>query len=1385
MLRKETRHKLKPFVAGDVLPAKGRGVAPGEVIEEQTLVFVEIGGADSLSDAIASRGAEGVEEFTGLINNFFERILKTIEQLGGTVMNFSAHSLLAGFKGSSIESRLAAATCAWNICEHPDNRDSRKKEKSLDLRVRVAAGPVKDFRLGSDTRLVRLVTGDAVRKACGFGLKPPPFKVFTAHEVMDGLNDYFDFKVSEDGCEIVKPLKPYEVQVVESQSNEIGRGIEALLPKWLVDRIVSLPEEQKLPGDYRYGTLLCNNFWNVDEDFKTTNEYVSHALRLITKYGGTVERLEPCKEGFLITGLFGIPLAAEDDEKRASLAARELLSSSPGGASQRTGISSGFIFSSVIGSDARKTFTVAGRRVRNAMSAMEGASEHEVLVTRQVKEQIQSMFTLSEATLKTGDLKDVYVLGERRVDVNWLIPPDEPLIGRDKELAYLFDLMGRVAQTKSGLAVTLSGEEGVGKMRLVQEFCERARKAAFTVAGGRAASFGRAIPYLPWIDLFRVLLAEGKGRVEQRALERALHSIERPDWLPLLASLVGLDSEDNEFTRSLGPQERKQKIFAMLLELVTHYSGENHLLLIFDNCDWMDSLSRELTAGLIDIISDFPMLLVMLSRPSTEPQPWNESKVHSELRIMPLDRENSDLLVEAKLRTMEVDPALCERVWNLSHGNPLFIDEFLMLLDSTSALKKEGSRVTLVPGVQIDTLPPNIKRVLSARIDLLNDRAKSLLAIAAVIGQTFELGVLNGIQEIANNEALERQLSLLEHHGLLSRSKDAPAVWEFKNILTREAAHDSLPFEQSRLYHEKLARLLESKGLPPSQILEHYAHTKDEDKILEYLVFSAEKAAAQFANEEAVKQYREAAKLISRRKDMAHTLKRFEVLLEVERIDGLMGHRDEQARDLKTLLMLALSLEDESKLGMVLSRETSFFYTVGDYLRALEKGVKAEELLERTGADEELVVIIIALTRILEALGRLGDALKRLENAKSLADRLGKPSLKAMVASEFSSYYQLEGNYREALKFLNVALSEFRKAKDTNAEGRIAGQLGIVYKYLGLYEQARSSYNTALDLAVKTGDQRKEATLLGNLSIINKNMGDYEKALEYGGRALEIARRIKDLHGEGTLLDTMGNVNRALGRFEEAIDNLSGAIKIAQETGEKPLESKHMSNLANVYSELGDYDKALELEKRSVDISREVGAIKSEALSLLKLAALEPKDARHTESLIRKAAKIFEETGAEALYLDSLVELAWHHVKNGNLVQANDEADKALSAARKKSLHQVEAAALRIQAEAQMAQRDPSAAFFLSGKALSVLKENGLRDTKTFLTHARVLSALGKFSEAVAIVDELYADFRAKAEAIKNERLRKSFIESVEVNAEISALWNKLHHKKGTGKHGS
>lgn len=1383
MIRKETRLRLRPFAAQDLYPRKGETVSQGVIEAEHTLLFAELSGFDALADKLSSKGAEGVDDFTRIVNGFFETFIKTSEEYGGVVVAFSLHSALVKFKGVSTETRLSALTCSKQILERLKKtqafQDSKDKAKT-QIRMALSSGRIKDFRLGNETRLCRLFLGEPVDFVLRTAKAQGPMSVFVERSFSNDLNESVELKNLEMGLELVDVAKPSPPSERPELPEDVGKGLELFMPQWLLERLSTMPEEKRLPGDYRYGTIMCVKFSNLDTEFKSFNEFVSRTIRIIAKFGGTVERFEPSNEGAIITGIFGIPMASEDDEKRAALAAKELVSSTSV-VHQKIGISSGFIFSSVIGGATRKTFTVAGRKVEAAFEAMNKAGTNEIIVTKQVREQVQSMFNSAKVRTEGGeDTCELFLLGERRIDVDWLKPPDTRMVGREKELNLLFDVLGRVIQTKSGLSVTVSADEGMGKTRLAQEFAERARKAAFTVAGGRAVSSGKAVPFFPWIDLFRVLLAEGKNKLELPVLERAMRSIERPDWTPLLASLLGLEAEDNDFTRSLSPQERKQKVFAMLLELVSHFAGENPLLVIFDNTQWADSLSRDLISELMDLMPDFPILFLMLARPGSEAYPWQQKEIHSEIPLSPLSAEETNSMLYSRLGTKHIDSALIERIWDASQGNPLYIEEYVKLLESRNALKMEDSKVVLVSDSDFVSLPPNIRRVISARIDLLNDRAKSILGTAAVIGSSFEFELLNRIQEIANNEALERQLSLLAHHGLISRSEKKPHVlWEFKNSLTRDVSYETLPLDHRRIYHEKLAQLLESQTLSPDQILEHYSHTRDEQKIIEYLADSARRSASLYANEEALAKYSEAIKHLSRLKEKKYLYLRFELLLERERIQGLLGRRDEQARDLKSLLLIALSLEDQSLLGTVLSRETSYFYTTGNYARALEKGLKAEELLEKEEKKEKIIHVLITLSRILQSLGRFGEARDRLSKAKTIIAKQNLHNLEAMVAAEFGSFQQQQGNYREALKSLNEALRLFRLANDATAEERIAGQLGVIYKYLGLYEQARSSYETALDLAVKTGDRRREVALLGNLSIISKNMGNYEQALDYGEKGLQIARRIKDLHGEGSLLDTIGNAQRALGHYEKAIRNLSEAIEITGKTGEKPLESKHLSNLANVYSELGDYAKSRDLEERSLAISKEIGAIKSEALSTMKIASFESeKDARKALVAMRNAIKIFNDTGAEALYIESLIELCLILLRTGDAKNFETNIEKALNEARKKGLFMLEASALRVMAERELAARNPSSAFFLSSKAFNLLREKNVSDPAVSFTHARILDALGKTTESAEILTGLYDEIRRKADGIEDENLRKSYLENVRLNREVAQAWNGLGSKK-------
>jgi len=914
MLGKKARLRLRPFVPRDLLPSKGERVERGAFVGEHTLLLADITGFAELSERLASKGGAGSEELAGILNSTFEPILAALEEYGAIVLSFCGDAVFALFAGTDAAARWRALSCAERIRNAVVERSSIKSSVGageLSVTIGVHAGQVVDFRVGNEQRVLRVLGGETPKALYGCRRKTAPNTVCLMPLVAEGLEKRLELRKGRESLELVRMIEAAAPDKAKPLPEGVGQGIETLLPQGRVERLLAMPEDKIPSGEHRYATVMFVNFSGIPQRFAPYNEYVNKAWRIIHKFGGIVEKIDIGSDGDRLMAIFGLPTACEDDEKRAALAARELLAAAPAGAVQRIGISSGSLFSCVIGSARRRAFAVMGETVVLAARQMEAAGNGEIRISEGIEREVRTMFILSSqsgvASLGKGKAKS-YLLGERRIDVDWLEPPPDELVGRKAELEQLFGLLGEVARSKQGRIATVLGEAGIGKTRLAAELSERARKAAFTVAGGRCASYGKETPYTPWSDLFRTLLAEGADRVEPDALERALDSIERPAWAPLLAPYVGVKMEDNEFTASLDPAARKQKMFALALELIIQTASENPLLLIFDNMQWVDSLSRDLIAALVDLLPDIPLMLVILARPSEDVFPWQFLPINAELRLFALNKEETHRLIAARLKAKRVDAPLLSLITDASQGNPLFVEEFVRLLETGSGLQRDGSSVALAAQADFSRLPPTIHRVVSARIDLLNERAKSILRIAAVLGPRFEFRVLNRIQDVANNEALRRQLGLLEHHGLILSAGEGD-VYEFKNVLVREVAYNTLSFSKRRFYHERIANILEESGAEPEEVLlHHYSHTNDEEKTLAYLVQSAERAAAVYANEEALRYYEEALELLARRKGEADLIKRFEILLELEHIHGLVGNREMQRKTLKELLTLALSL---------------------------------------------------------------------------------------------------------------------------------------------------------------------------------------------------------------------------------------------------------------------------------------------------------------------------------------------------------------------------------------------------------------------------------------------------------------------------------------------
>ncbi|MBN2378702.1 tetratricopeptide repeat protein [candidate division WOR-3 bacterium] len=1389
MLRKKTRLRLRSFIPRDMIPAKGERVEIGGGVSEHTLLLVDITGFSELSERLTRQGIAGSEELTSILNTSFERMLAAIHAYGGLVIFFSGDALFSIFPGIQAETRLRALTCADKIRSAIRKLSPVKSSiGNTELRVSIAvnAGEVNDFRIGNEERILRVLTGDTANILYRCERMTAPDTIRIMPDVAEDLHEKLNLRLSRESFELLELIEPAPVTKDSPLPDDIGHGISALLPFGLVERLTVLPDERSILEEHRYGTVMFVNFYDLSPGFNAYNEYFNKAWRIVHKFGGVVEKIDLDSYGDRLMALFGTPIACEDDEKRAVFAAKELITSSPAGAAQRIGISSGPLFTCIIGSEVRKTFTVMGHTVIFAARQLEAADEGEIRIGERTWQQVSAVYETtpmeSVAPFGKGTGEHSFILDERKMDVGWLKPPREVLVGREPNINRLLEIADEVKHSKRGFVSTVMGDTGIGKTRMIQEFADLAVKKGFNVAGGRCASYGRDTPYLPWTDLLHSLLAEGQVEVTTDALKRAVDSIERPAWSPILAPYLGLKVADNEFTISLNPEARKQKMFALVLELIVKYSEENPLLLIFENMQWIDSLSRELIGSLIDLLPTLPVMLVLVTRPLGEVFRWQFLPIYAEMRLFALGEREANQLIYERLGSKTVDPTLLKLIHEATQGNPFYIGELIHLLINTDSLERKRTKVFLKEDADPSQIPPTIHRVISTRIDLLNERAKGILQIAAVIGQHFTFDILNRIQNIANNEALQRQLGLLVHYDLVTGlGEPGERSFEFKNILIREVAYNTLSFAKRRAYHELIAKMLEKEGGESEQVLvHHYQHTQDSEKTLEYLEQSASRAAEAYANQEALHFLDEALNLLTNRKTPTDISKRFELLLIKEGILSLIADRKAQRRDLNTLLALALESGDENHLGQVLYREARFRHAVGEYTQALVKAKKAEELLGMKGDPEDLLGVIRITAQSLQAIGRFDEALQRLQEAHVIAGKLDNPLAKAGVLGDFGRIHKQQGEYGESLPFFERSMEFYREARDRTGEIMTAAELGVIYKYLGLYEKAIGTYQSALKLVTQIGDKKAEGRILGNLAITLKNIGEVEKALSYCQRALEIARKIRDRHGEGMLLDTMGNIKRSQGHFEEARDYLSSAIEIARDSDERPIELKHLCNLATVNKEVGYYKKALELLERSLEMAKEVKDRKSQGLCLEKIGVIKYELGSYDEAVqfLHQAQEIFEESEAGLLYLQTLLDISEIYIACGNLTNAEDAAEQALIKARTKGLNADEASALRVQAEIKLAERDSHGAFFLANKAVKILNEKNINNLDVSYTYYKVLKALGKKEAACEVLEDLHFKVTKTAEEISDIQMKESYLYNVAINREIIKAREYLEVKK-------
>ena len=327
--------------------------------------------------------------------------------------------------------------------------------------------------------------------------------------------------------------------------------------------------------------------------------------------------------------------------------------------------------------------------------------------------------------------------------------PLSRFVGRGHELDTLTGLLAQ-AERGRGQVVTIVGEPGVGKSRLLYELTRSERLRGWRILGCGGVSHGLATPYLPLVELLRRCFgveeadtpSEIGERIEQRL--RGLDPALQPH-LPAFLALCEVPLDDPRW-HALEPVQRRRAMREAIRHLLLRESQVRPLLVLVEDLHWIDSETQATLDRLVETLPTAHLLFIGTHRPEYR-HGWAGRTYHSQLRLDPLGPEHAEALLRSLLGSGTELVPLAERMIERTEGNPFFLEESVRSLIETRAVTGEPGDYRLAQVVQDIEVPAAVEALLAARIDRLLPDDRQVLQSAAVIGTDVPLALLSAIAE--------------------------------------------------------------------------------------------------------------------------------------------------------------------------------------------------------------------------------------------------------------------------------------------------------------------------------------------------------------------------------------------------------------------------------------------------------------------------------------------------------------------------------------------------------------------------------------------------------------------------------------------------------------
>jgi len=585
-------------------------------------------------------------------------------------------------------------------------------------------------------------------------------------------------------------------------------------------------------------------------------------------------------------------------------------------------------------------------------------------------------------------------------------------VGRGEELDVLTAAYAS-ARAGQSTAVLIGGDAGIGKTRLLDEFSAHTRESGALVVTGVCVPIDGGLPYGPVAGILRDI-----GRqLGDDAATRMLGPL--AEGLGSAASEFGVEAAigAGRHTEDMA----KTRLFESILSAFTKLAAQQPLVVIVDDLQWADSSSAELVTFLVRNLDDAAVLIVGAYRSEDvgadhQLRPWlvelgRHARV-TNLHLGGLGQDELTALVGAILGH-QPDWALADAVWNRSQGNPFFAEE-------------------LTAAGPSPTLPPELERVIMARVAALSPKTQQVLRLAAVAGTTAEHRLLAAVAEGFDADALDAALAEAVDRQLLVVDDDRSG-YRFRHALVREAlAASLLPGERARLHRQVASALVADRTLVPvdaghraTELATHWWEAGEWTEALEASTAAADAAAAMWAYPEAYGHLERALAAVARLPaDGPPDLDtRLELLERAADLAYLVADGARAVELIRSAIDGAGSATDPATLARryaMLGRNT---WSIGDSKAAFDAYARAESLLPADPPSAELARVMAEQARGLMLMARYRDCEPRALLAIATARAVGASAEEGHALYSLGCSRALLGFYDEGIGLIRESLA--------------------------------------------------------------------------------------------------------------------------------------------------------------------------------------------------------------------------------------------------------------------------------------------------------------------------------------------------------------------------